>query len=237
VALAEALAEAGYAIIETILSEDLVAILRDEISRLALPSSRTGGIRNAAEKSSILRDFASGGPPALLARSVLGSAARPVKVTVFDKTPGANWKVPWHQDLTIAVRERRETEGFGPWTVKDGVPHVQPPVEILAGMLAVRVHLDETSAENGALRVIPGSHRLGRLSQDEVSRLRDEVDEVICAIPEGGALLMRPLLLHASPAALRAGHRRVIHIEYSASELPFGLAWVVVQSPAGRQRQ
>jgi ectoine hydroxylase-related dioxygenase (phytanoyl-CoA dioxygenase family) len=223
-AASEALAEAGYTIAEAVLPQSTVTALQEEIARLASPN-RTGGIRNAAEKSSIVRDLAAEGPPAYLARSVLGSAARPVKVTVFDKTSAANWKVPWHQDLTIAVCERREAEGFGPWTIKDGVPHVQPPIEILAGMLAVRVHLDDTTAENGALRMIPGSHLRGRLSQEEVSRLRDEVGEVVCIVPEGGALLMRPLILHASSAAGTARHRRVIHIEYAAACLPFGLEW------------
>lgn len=218
-------AEAGYAIAEAVLPQGTVATLQDEIARLAPSPIRIGGIRNAAEKSSIIRDLAAEGPPAHLARAILGNAARPVKVTVFDKTPAANWKVPWHQDLTIAVRERREAEGFGPWTVKDGIPHVQPPVEILAGMLAVRIHLDDTTAENGALRVIPGSHLRGRLSQDGISRLRDESGEVVCSVPEGGALLMRPLILHASSAARTAGHRRVIHIEYAAACLPFGLEW------------
>ena len=62
----------------------------------------------------MLRSLSDDGPPALLARALLGSSARPVKVTVFDKTPAANWKVPWHQDLTIAVRERRDAEGSAP---------------------------------------------------------------------------------------------------------------------------
>ena len=221
----ESLDEAGYAICEAVLPQGAVVLLQNEIARLAALPSRSGGIRNAAEKSSVIRDLAAEGPPAHLARTVLGSSARSVKVTIFDKTSAANWKVPSHQDLTIAVRARREAEGFGPWTVKDGVPHVQPPVEILAGMLVVRVHLDDTTVENGALRVIPGSHLRGRLSSDEISRLRKEAGEVVCLVPEGGAMLMRPLLLHASSAARRARHRRVIHIEYAAINLPFGLAW------------
>src|SRR5688572_28118694 len=120
----EALCASGYTIAEAVLPRSTVTALQDEIARLT-SLTRAGGIRNAAEKSSIIRDLAAEGPPSHLARAILGNAARPVKVTVFDKTPAANWKVPWHQDLTIAVRERRKAEGFGPWTVKDGIPHVQ----------------------------------------------------------------------------------------------------------------
>ncbi|HTG33248.1 MAG TPA: phytanoyl-CoA dioxygenase family protein [Thermoanaerobaculia bacterium] len=219
------LAEAGYAMEEGVLSAESVALLREEISRLVPSRNRAGGFRNAAGKSAVLRSLSDDGPPALLARALLGSSARPVKVTVFDKTPAANWKVPWHQDLTIAVRERRDAEGFGPWTVKDGVPHVQPPVEILSGMLSIRVHLDDTPESNGALRVIPGSHLLGRLSGSEASSLKDTLGEAVCAVSQGGMMAMRPLLLHASSAAREGRHRRVIHIEYAAAPLPFGLDW------------
>lgn len=223
----QALAEDGYAVEDSVLCGETVDLLRDEIARLAGPRPRIGGIRNAAGKSAVLRDVVAGGPPGVLARGILGSSARAVKVTVFDKTPDANWKVPWHQDLTIAVRCKEEVEGFGPWSVKDGIPHVQPPMEILAQMLSVRVHLDDTPAENGALRVVPGSHLSGRLSREEISRLRCERGEAVCAVPEGGAMLMRPLLLHASSPTQKGGRRRVIHIEYAVHDLPFGLEWAL----------
>lgn len=92
-------------------------------------------------------------------RDVLGDRARAVRGILFDKTPNANWLVPWHQDLSIAVRERREVAGFGPWSIKAGEHHVQPPFEILDRMLAVRIHLDDCREDNGPLRVIARSHR------------------------------------------------------------------------------
>jgi hypothetical protein len=96
----------------------------------------------------------------------------PVRAIYFDKSPDANWMVPWHQDMTLALRTRAEVSGFGPWSTKDGIPHVQPPLEFLQRMLTVRLHLDDTDEANGALRVLPGSHLLGRLSATHIDELR-----------------------------------------------------------------
>ena len=102
-----------------------------------------------------------------LVEPVLGPDFFPVRGLLFDKIPGANWKVPWHQDVTIAVRKRIEADGFGPWSMKADVLHVQPPAAILEHMLSVRLHLDNCGEENGALRIIPASHLRGRIPEDE----------------------------------------------------------------------
>ncbi len=160
-----------------------------------------------------------------LVRPHLDDEPFPVRAIYFDKTPGANWLVSWHQDLTISLRSRVEAPGFGPWSTKEGVPHVQLPVELLARMLTVRLHLDDADETNGALRVLPGSHRLGRLSAVEIQAQRARQDDVLCTVAAGDALLMRPLLLHASGRSTSARHRRVLHIEYAAFALPDGLDW------------
>ena len=139
--------------------------------------------------------------------------------------PPANWKVAWHQDLTIAVEKRIDLEGFGPWTKKAGVTHVQPPVAVLEGMLALRVHLDDCHIGNGALRVMSGSHKRGRLSHEAISACTKMEMPTVCEVPRGGVLLMKPLLLHSSSASAKPLPRRVIHFEFSSSELPEGLSW------------
>lgn len=149
----------------------------------------------------------------------------PVRAIFFDKSPDANWLVPWHQDLMIAVSERHEVPGFGPWSVKDGIPHVLPPVEILARMITLRLSLDDCDAGNGALRVIPGTHTLGRVADGDLAALRETRGEVLCAMKAGDALLMRPLLLHASSRAADARQRRVLHVEFATEELPEPLRW------------
>jgi ectoine hydroxylase-related dioxygenase (phytanoyl-CoA dioxygenase family) len=156
--------------------------------------------------------------------AVLGPECFAVRGIFFNKTRSSNWKVVWHQDLTIAVRERRDVAGFGPWTMKAGVLHVQPPVEVMSGILAIRLHLDESGLDNGPLRLIAGSHREGRLSAQQILSWQKE-NSITCTVPKGGALVMRPLLLHASSACTIPKSRRVIHIEFAAAELPHGLDW------------
>jgi hypothetical protein len=150
---------------------------------------------------------------------------RPVRAIFFDKSPHSNWLVSWHQDLTIAVGAKADVAGFGPWSVKDSVPHVQPPVEILERMITVRLHLEDCDEDNGALRVLPGTHCLGRLTPEQIGELRRDGQEMICRAAAGDALLMRPLLLHASSRSRTDRHRRVLHVEYAGCELPEPLEW------------
>ena len=110
-------------------------------------------------------------------------------------------------------------------SVKDGVVHMQPPAEVLAGMVTVRVHLDDCAADNGPVRVLPRTHSLGKLSQDQIEHLRGEVTEVACTARRGGLLAFRPLLLHASSASTSPRRRRVAHFEFAAADLPGALDW------------
>jgi ectoine hydroxylase-related dioxygenase (phytanoyl-CoA dioxygenase family) len=161
----------------------------------------------------------------LIAESLLGSHSIAVRAVLFDKTPQRNWKIHWHQDSIIAVRERRNAPGFVGWSQKDGVWHVQPPAEILADMVALRIHLDDASSENGPLRVLPGSHRVGWIEEKDLPQWRERVPEVVLPARTGDVLAMKPLLLHASAPSQNAHHRRVVHVEFACRDLPAGLTW------------
>jgi ectoine hydroxylase-related dioxygenase (phytanoyl-CoA dioxygenase family) len=128
--------------------------------------------------------------------------------------------------LTICVAARVDIPGYGAWTRKVGVHHVQPPVRVLDGMLSVRIHLDDCEETNGALRVLPGTHTLGRLTAKQIAEEARSREYATCEARAGDVLLMRPLLVHASSAASRAAHRRVIHIDYAACQLDDGLRWL-----------
>ena len=220
----------GFAIVEDVLTataaDDLICAMQRLGDSISL--RKRGGIfavRNLLDLSPEVRELAKTTSVRNLVEPVLGPRAFPVRGILFDKIPDANWKVPWHQDVTIAVQRKTEIDGWGPWSVKADVVHVQPPVWILEQMLSVRLHLDPCSEANGALRVLPGTHLHGRIAETEIPLVRDQVPEHICSVERGGALLMRPLLLHASSPSTAPGHRRVIHLDYASADLPSGLRW------------
>lgn len=215
----------GWAVTPPVIPQLVVDRLIAELSPIALASDARGGVRNLLDISPAVRALATSLSVRSIAEAVLGPECFAVRAILFDKTPAANWKVIWHQDVTIAVRERADAAGFGPWSEKDGVVHVQPPAELLERMLAVRVHLDDCGRENGPVRVLPRSHRVGRLSAAAIDDWRRGGEPVDCLAERGGILAFRPLLLHASSAATVAAHRRVVHIEFAADELPPPLEW------------
>lgn len=148
-----------------------------------------------------------------------------VQCTLFVKSPSRNWLVTLHQDLSVPVAERVESAECSGWSEKEGEVFVQPPSQVLEQMLAVRLHLDDCDEQTGALRVVPGSHRLGRLSADEALRARKSSGEVSVPVPRGGVMLMRPLLLHASSRCASDRPRRVLHFVFGPREIPHGLRW------------
>lgn len=227
----------GFAVVENVLDDLAVAALRKAIARTAgakLAHRRAGstyGMRNLLNQVPAVRDLASSSAMRKLIEPVLGRNGFAVKATLFDKTPEANWKVAWHQDTTICVRERVEVPGFGGWSVKDGVVNAQAPAVVLSRMMTIRAHLDDCHSDNGALRVIPGSHQAGRLDSEAINQWRAEHPAVLCPVRKGGVLLMRPLTLHASSPAQNPGHRRVIHLEFTADVPARGLDWAVKSCP------
>ena len=228
---AETLHREGYAIVpEVVASESIAALIRavdaaGPLSAVLRRDEAVYGMRDLLRAIPEVRRLA--GSPALsgLARSVLGPGAFAVRGLLFDKSETANWGVPWHQDLTIAVRRRVAEPGFGPWNVKGGITHVRPPIGVMEGMLTLRVHLDDCGAGQGPLRVIPGSHRDGRLSAEAIRERLEAIEPVDCLVPGGGVVMMRPLLLHASSAASEPRRRRVIHLEYAFDDLPGRVEW------------
>jgi len=215
--LASAIEGDGFAIIPSCLDDSSIKRLSDSLDDTQY------GQRNLLREL-IIQELARSQEVHRVLTPMLGPNCFAVKGILFNKTQKSNWKVPWHQDLTITVQERLEAEGFGPWTIKGGVVNVQPREDVLRGILAIRIHLDANDHQNGPLRVIPGSHKLGRLTAEQIAKW-DKSGSVECLVPRGGALLMRPLLLHASSACLLPKSRRVIHLEYSSEDLPDGLRW------------
>lgn len=146
-----------------------------------------------------------------------------VKSIYFDKPEKSNWYVAYHQDLTISVDRKMDLENFGPWTTKQNQFAVQPPLDILENIYTIRIHLDDTDENNGALKVVPASHAK-RIYRPETIDWNVETEQ-ICCVDKGGVMIMRPLLLHGSNRTTNGKRRRVIHIEFSDMELPGELRW------------
>jgi hypothetical protein len=217
--------ERGFAVIADVISRETVALLIDELRHLLIGGSRRAGLRNLLAVSPLSRTLANSGTLESRIKPILGDDVKCVRGLYFDKRREANWKVAWHQDLTIAVKQRSEVPGYGPWSHKAGIVHVQPPTKILERMVSLRLHLDDADERNGALIVLPGSHQCGKLNSRKIEELKRKITPEVCDVSRGGVMLMRPLLVHASSVATTPTHRRVLHFEYAVGELDNGLEW------------
>jgi ectoine hydroxylase-related dioxygenase (phytanoyl-CoA dioxygenase family) len=208
--------QAGFAILPEVFAHEFLDCLLQEIG-YSVPRRSRAGVRHAMRLAPIA-DLASRPELIELAREVLGPDAFPFRATLFDKSPAANWLVVWHQDTALPLRSRLEVDGWGPWSVKEGIHYAHAPTSALSQIVALRVSLDDSTVENGPLRVLPGTHALGVLSDDRVQEIATHSVPVDCVVPKGGLAIMRPLLVHASSKSHSDRPRRVLHIEYAASD-------------------
>jgi hypothetical protein len=219
----------GFALAPGLLAIDHIEQLKMHLSQSSRERSERGGdvygARNLFSLPQVRATAQSSELRALLS-PMLGPKPSAVRAIYFDKTPKANWPVPWHQDLSVALRARSHLPGWNNWTLKRGVLHAQAPAHILQAMITVRIHLDDCPAANGALRVVAGSHRGAVLTRAEIKSIADTQTVSTVAARAGDALLMKPLLLHASSPAQNPTHRRVLHLEFAPADLlPKELQW------------
>ncbi|MFN0054452.1 MAG: phytanoyl-CoA dioxygenase family protein [Planctomycetales bacterium] len=210
-------------------TDQLVALLR-----LLSPTTNQIGVRSRRGSAYAARNLLWDRPEVSVALArlgldrrateALGRNAFPINVTYFDKTPGANWNVPGHQDRMMPVEREVAEPGFSGWSTKLGVVYVEPPLDVLSNLLALRIHLDACPARNGALAVVPGSHLRGRLVDADVAAISSE-QFTICDASAGDILFMKPLLVHRSSPAEYPSHRRVLHVVYAVEEPGKQIRW------------
>ena len=160
-----------------------------------------------------------------LAAAQIGPETTAVRALFFNKSDSANWALGWHQDRTIAVRNRHEVDGFGPWTVKGGIDHVAPPFHILADMLTMRIHLDPVPQDNAPLLIAPGSHRLGLVAERDMAAAVAQCGTLACLADAGDVWIYATPILHASERAQSGNRRRVLQLDFAAEALPSPLRW------------
>jgi ectoine hydroxylase-related dioxygenase (phytanoyl-CoA dioxygenase family) len=214
----------GVEIRSAVLSAEKIEAIKAEVS-IDHEIVRRTGIRNLEKKFASIADVAADPVISSIAETLLGGTPQLIRALFFDKTPQRNWFVGWHQDRTVTLNRRLEMAGWGLWTEKEGVHHVQPPSEVLDLMVTIRIHVDDADEVGGCLQVIPRSHELGIMTQDAIARAVATSTPHACAAAAGDVVIMRPLILHSSPKSRRHAHRRVVHLEYSSHELPAGISW------------
>lgn len=210
----QSLAADGFAISPERLTGTELAKLLEDVQAIGAHRGKAG-IRHVLASPAI-SSLACDGRLLGIARQVLGPRAFPFRATLFDKSPMRNWLIAWHQDTALPLCERHELAGWGPWSVKDGVIYAHAPASALGQIMALRIHLDESTGQNGPLRVLPRTHTMGVLNDEDIHKLSTEIRAVTCTVAPGGVLAMRPLVVHASSKSRIASPRRVLHIEYAA---------------------
>lgn len=207
--------EAGYDIVEDVLSGR-------ECDALDMAVVRSGNVLGRAGARHLMATpefskLASDQRLLNLAAIALGARAVPFRITLFDKSMRSNWLVVWHQDTALPLESHVTSDEWGPWSRKAGILYAHAPAWALSRVVALRVHLDAATHDNGPLRVIPGSHRRGVLADPEVFEIGRREKAVECVVPRGGVMAMRPMLIHSSSKARSDLRRRVLHIEYAES--------------------
>lgn len=211
----------GYVVTSPLFSENECQGLEAKLASVAISMAGSRSLLEAEWCMSFARTLRA---HSALAR-LMPQDAVAVQCIYFEKSVDRNWLVSLHQDLSIPVFRKTDHPALSGWSEKEGGIFVQAPEEVLQNMVAVRLHVDECSSNDGPLRVVPGSHVHGRISQETALSLRTANGEVVCPVARGAAMLMRPLLLHSSSKASGQSRRRVLHFVFAPKSLPFGLRW------------
>jgi len=211
----KAIDEIGFGIVPAVFSTESIHLLLGELDAAPVERSRAG-VRHAMAFEPVAA-FARHPQMLELAGGVLGSDAFPFRATLFDKSPDSNWLVVWHQDTALPLRDKCAADGWGPWSVKAGIPYAHAPSTVLQEVLALRISLDDSTSDNGPLRVLPGTHTHGVLTDDAIHELSVRIEPIDCLAARGSVVAMRPLLVHAWSKSKTESPRRILHIEYAAS--------------------
>lgn len=215
----------GFEIHHGLFSEEDLSHLEGVSAILEAMGTGKGGGRNVFSSHPELLAIFKGEKLLSLVRQILGARIGLSEGLYLNKKVEANWLVSWHQDLFISVKAESSVEGYSGWTMKQGKPYVQPPPSVLEQSVWVRLNLDVNGIDAGCLKVVPGSHRLGKVNPEEIGQVVEKHGELALPCKRGDTILFRPLLLHASSKSMQPSQRRVFQVLYSGFQFQNGLEW------------
>ena len=93
--------------------------------------------------------------------------------------------------------------------------YAHAPATALTKVVALRVHVDDSTPENGPLPVLPGTHTLGVLSDVQIHDAARRIGRSRHG-RAGRRNSHATLIVHASSKVAAAASRRVLHFEYAA---------------------
>ena len=216
--------ENGFEIVNEFIPEEWHSRILEEIEASDI-SLEMSGVRNIDKKLDSVFNYLLSDAFKKSTSLYLAENSKLVRAILFNKSPESNWFVTWHQDRTVAVSRKFESPDWRAWTKKENILHVQPPLEVLDSMTTIRIHLDSTPKENGCLKVIPNSHKLGILSSEEIGEIVTKAVPFFCEADRRAALIMKPHVLHASSKSVNPANRRILHLEFSNWHLPDSVSW------------
>ena len=190
------ISESGYQIVASVLSSAECAALLAQLNGIQKSGGRAG-LRHLMSVEAVC-ELANDRRLLEIAHVALGTTAVPFRATLFAKSAAANWLIPWHQDTALPLAADFTDPEWVSWSQKAGIRYAHAPAWALSRVVALRVHLDASTSENGPLRAVAGSHIAGVLTDDGVHDYVNTHDHATCLVPRGGVLAMRPLLIHAS---------------------------------------
>ncbi|WP_276346254.1 phytanoyl-CoA dioxygenase family protein [Daejeonella sp. JGW-45] len=215
----------GFAILNECIDTSRIQSLEKELSELKVFEFSSDASRvNLLKHSKAVHETANNPELNGIITNICDRKMFPVKAFVLDKALDNNWAIPWHQDLKIAVEQQVAAEGYTNWSVEAGITHVHPPVHVMERLITIRIHLDSASEKNGAIHVVPGSHKKGVIDNDDIQRIAKGSGCRLCTVDSGGIMIMKPLLLHDSPPSHSSARRRILQIEFGY-ELGNGVRW------------
>ncbi len=198
----------GFLILENYMGDRLLAELRQRIEQLFLTEGeRAGSEFKQEEQTQRLANLVDKGEvfqraiamPEVLegVAHVLGPQFKLSSLNARSANPHSTWVQPLHADMGAIPDERGYWVANTVWM------------------------LDDFTEENGAIRIVPGTHRAGKLPQQALADLQcRHPDEILITGKAGTVVVMNAHLWHGGTANRTARPRCAMHAFYARSDKP-----------------